>query len=868
YALYSVVSTGNVEADHIASDRKNGGRFFGGDFVEVIIYDRALNASEVQSVENYLFDKWFSAAPGPLAELSLDSEYTTNPNLTPTLSWNHSGATDLSYYEAGLGQAVGTNDTAGFFNVGGSNNYQFSGTGLAECTDYYISVRAVDTSGLKGDLSSSSAFKYDGTNPSPVSTPVLSGSASSSTSEVVNWASSTDNCEVGGYEVALGSTSGGNDVVDWTDVGDVNSYQFTGLSLAGATDYFISVRTKDGAGNVSTGTSSAAFQLNACVASDTTDPAAPGTINLSGGAELRSTPQASWGTGTDTCAFSHHEIAIGTSASTDNISSWSNIGSNTVYQYSNLPSNLDFDTNYYINVRSVDLAGNTSTISSSNPFQLKGPASVSATGLALWVDIDKAGSLFAEDSCSTAVTTNNSQVGCVKDISGNDNNLTVNASSNKPLFKTNSFNGKQALYFDGSTNEFLNFDSTISNIRTVFWVLKEDSSNQGDNAFLLGDPSGSTYDFHRGATGGAIFSGAHTAAVVKNGTLQINKVVTNGTVTNMPLSEAVLSLVTTGNATAGAFSRDRVSCCGERTFGGNLAELIIYDRALNSTEVGLVEDYLMSKWNLVNTSTEWTGAVSTDWFNGGNWSNGIPSSTIDCLIPDKANDPVITSAKGVCRDLTISTGNLTLQNGTGAELEVFDDFVIEGGSLAVNDGEIIMSDDGTTTTSSDLDLNGATNVNITFNRTAGGIIYLASDASFDSFTMPSGSNFEFKLNLNTDMTVPNGMTISGGVFNMSGFTELRVGDGEAINLNGGTFKTSGLNDSLGTTGQNLGNKALITNNGSGRWSFNATSGIVDLTGFLIDNIDANGLYIGGNTNLLRFDGGQFRNLPKDYSTPA
>lgn len=868
YSLYSVVSTGNVEADHIASDRKIGGRFFGGDYVELIVYNRALSASEVTAVENYLYDKWFSAAPGPLAGLSLDSNYTTNSSVTPTLTWTHSGATDFSYYEAGLGQTAGTNDAAGFYNIGGNNSYQFTGTTLAECTDYFISVRAVDTSGLKGDLSSSVAFKYDGTNPSPVSTPILSGTASTSTSEVVTWASSTDNCEVGGYEVALGSTAGGNDVVNWTDVGNVNSHQFTGLSLSSATDYFLSVRTKDAAGNVSAGTSSAAFQVTSCVATDTTSPTAPGTVNLSGTAELRSTPQASWGTGTDACAFSHHEISIGTSTSTDDVVSWANIGTNTVYQYSNLPSNLSFDTNYYINVRSVDLAGNISSITSSNAFQLKGPASVSATGLALWIDVDKDGTIFAEDTCSTAVTTNNTQVGCIKDLSGNDNNLTVNATANKPVFKTNSFNGKQALYFDGATNEYLDFDSTISNIRTVFWVLKEDSSNLGDTAFLLGDPNGSTNDFHRGATGGAIFSGANAAAVVRNGTLQINKVVNDGTITNLPLVESVISLVTTGNATAGAFSRDRVSCCGQRTFGGNLAELIIYDRALNSTEVGLVEDYLMTKWNLVNTSTEWTGAISSDWFNGGNWSNGVPTSSLDCVIPDKVNDPIIASGRGICRDITITTGNLTLQNGTSAELEVFDDFVIQGGSLTVNDGQIIMSDDGSTTTFSDLDLNGATGVNLTFNRTAGGIIYLASDASFDSFVMPTGSNFEFKLQLNSDMTAPNGITINGGVFHMRGYTSLRIGDGQAVTLNGGTFKTSGLNDTLGTTGQNLANKALLTNNGTGRWAFNASSGIVDLTGFLIDNIDSNGLYIGGTTNLLTFDGGQFTNLPKDYSTPA
>jgi hypothetical protein len=867
YSLYSVVSASNVEADHISSDRKTGGRFFNGDFVELIIYDRALTLSEVVEVEDYLYNKWFSAAPGPLMNLALSSDFTSNQVVTPTLSWDHSNASDFSYYEVGLGKTAGVNDTAGYFNIGSNNNYQFSGTGLDECVDYFFSVRAVDTDGFKGELSSSLAFKYDGTAPSIPSSLSLSGVASSANSQVLSWASSPDNCEIGSYEVALGTTSGGVEVVAWTDVGLVNSFQFTGQSLSSATDYYISVRALDKAGNTSSSVSSTSWQVASCVASDVTDPIAPSSISLSGLPELRSSPTASWVAGSDACGFSHHEISIGTSTSTDNIVSWLDIGTQTFYQFNSLASNLTYDTSYYINIRSVDQAGNFSGISSSALWQLFGPASVSATGLSLWIDVDKGSTLFTNDTCTIGASGNNTEVGCVKDLSGNDNNITSNLSSNKPIIRTNSFNGKTAIYFDGATNEFLNFASPITDIRTVFWVLKEDAANPGDTAFLLGDPGGSTSDFHRASTSGPIFSNTNASASVTGGTLQINKVANNGTITNLPTVPSVLSLVTTGNVRAGSFSRDRVSCCGGRTFGGNLAELVVYNRALSPAEVSDVEDYLMTKWNLISTETEWTGAVSTDWFNASNWSAGVPTSSLDCIIPDQVNDPVIVGAGAVCKSIKITTGNLEFQSASGAQLSIFDDVLITSGIITINDGLIIFSDNGSVAVNQQLNVIGQ-EVNLSFNKTAGSSVGIMSDAILGSLVIPSGSNFELLVSTNMTVTAPNGITISGGTLNLRQGSTLEIGDNQTILLNGGIFKTSGVNDSLGTVGQNLALKAKIKATASGRWTFNATSGVVDLVGFIIDSIDSNGFYVGGSTNLINFDGGQFTNLEKNYVTPV
>ncbi|HPS61438.1 MAG TPA: M6 family metalloprotease domain-containing protein [Bacteroidales bacterium] len=56
----------------------------------------------------------------------------------------------------------------------------------------------------------------------------------------------------------------------------------------------------------------------------------------------------------------------------------------------------------------------------------------------------------------------------------------------------------------------------------------------------------------------------------------------------------------------------------------------------------------------------WTGAVSSDWNNPGNWAGGsVPTAIQNVVIPDVANDPVVNQPAGspaVCNDLDIHPG--------------------------------------------------------------------------------------------------------------------------------------------------------------------------------------------------------------------
>ncbi|MEK6704792.1 MAG: hypothetical protein AABZ06_03305, partial [Bdellovibrionota bacterium] len=110
-------------------------------------------------------------------------------------------------------------------------------------------------------------------------------------------------------------------------------------------------------------------------------------------------------------------------------------------------------------------------------------------------------------------------------------------------------------------------------------------------------------------------------------------------------------------------------------------------------------------------------------------------------------------------------------------------------------------------------------------------------------------------------TANTGLTVSGGTFTMAGATTLMMGDTQTLTVSGGTFQTTGTND---VYPQTLTNKAIVTRANSSTWDFTATSGTVDLTGFLLKYLGTSGLNIGGTTILTNLNGGQLTNLSTDY----
>ncbi|MCB0806831.1 MAG: fibronectin type III domain-containing protein [Bacteroidales bacterium] len=88
--------------------------------------------------------------------------------------------------------------------------------------------------------------------------------------------------------------------------------------------------------------------------------------------------------------------------------------------------------------------------------------------------------------------------------------------------------------------------------------------------------------------------------------------------------------------------------------------------------------------NTINTttfaggSTTWTGAVSSNWFINGNWTDGVPYSTTNVTIAAAGIQPILTS-NAACNNLTLDPlSEFTVANGT--TLTVNGNFLMQASS--------------------------------------------------------------------------------------------------------------------------------------------------------------------------------------------
>ena len=172
------------------------------------------------------------------------------------------------------------------------------------------------------------------------------------------------------------------------------------------------------------------------------------------------------------------------------------------------------------------------------------------------------------------------------DRSSSGNNATKNGTS--PTVVTGALNGLPVMRYNGTTGAYHSF-TRISDIRTVFWVVKYNSGAW----WLLGDTS--SHHFH-GNGASSIIGPNHIAT----GISASNMFYLNGTLTNKssawPSGYQIISLVTTMDVQANNFSNDRN--IGGRYANGDLAELMVFNHAFTEAEVQMVEGYLAEKWGL------------------------------------------------------------------------------------------------------------------------------------------------------------------------------------------------------------------------------------------------------------------------------
>ena len=259
-----------------------------------------------------------------------------------TLGWTKSaGATS---YEVNGGALSGWTD------AGDVATYTF--TGLTANTQYSLQVRAKNTDGLSA--AASSAARTQAAQPASLAAPTnVSTSGITQSSIVLSWTKSKG---ASSYEVNGGTLSG------WTDVGDVATYTFSGLSAD--TEYSVSVRAKN-----SQSTSAAVTLTRRTLVNVPPPPAGLRGSNITENGVQVSWFPSSGATGYETQGNSMSDEIEGQAAPQVLYSDWTDIGNVNSISF----TGLEADTEYRIYVRSINSGGASSPrfidVRTRSPFQ-------------------------------------------------------------------------------------------------------------------------------------------------------------------------------------------------------------------------------------------------------------------------------------------------------------------------------------------------------------------------------------------------------------------------------------------------------------------------------------------------------------------
>ena len=228
---------------------------------------------------------------------------------------------------------------------------------------------------------------------------------------------------------------------------------------------------------------------------------------------------------------------------------------------------------------------------------------IPTANLQLWF---RASSINQSDS--TAVSTWN-------DESGNGRHITQGTGANQPIFKLSQINGKPVVEFDGvddfmSRTSVSNFSS--ANQVVAFLVMKipsdvdciqldwqaPDTTNRVTLSALNANPDRNFLFIHGNqGSGGLVQSGTISSGWL--GVTQIAEWTRNGSAVtlrsnNVDLGSGSMTSDVTPGSSATLFIGQNTAGAGQ--FGGQLAELIYYNRFLTTAERDQVRNYLNGKY--------------------------------------------------------------------------------------------------------------------------------------------------------------------------------------------------------------------------------------------------------------------------------
>jgi hypothetical protein len=222
------------------------------------------------------------------------------------------------------------------------------------------------------------------------------------------------------------------------------------------------------------------------------------------------------------------------------------------------------------------------------------PDAIPRAGLELWIRAD-------------SVKIQDGKITQLYDLSGKQNHPKHDTQNGmdplSPAQVLNAHNGKPTLRFN---SKYTGFSFTnIGNIRTVIAVLSKDSTSclptlpnyKTPAKFFLGQDDGVT-NFHP-EHGCSMYNAnlGEVSPLLVNGKTYVNgKVIADGRKTFFPFKLGVVTMAPTGNVKANTIARDRTM--SDRSWQGDISELLIYSVPLDEAVRVGAENFLMAKYGI------------------------------------------------------------------------------------------------------------------------------------------------------------------------------------------------------------------------------------------------------------------------------
>ena len=401
-------------------------------------------------------------------------------------------------------------------------------------------------------------------------------------------------------------------------------------------------------------------------------------------------------------------------------------------------------------------------------FAQSGPAGVSSsTNCPLWIKAD----------AGTSSTVHGAAVSNWSDQSGNSNHATQVTSNLQPLYQTNMINGMPTLLFDNNSTHpdqlVISDNNNLDNASgmTFYAIVKPLGLGGNVNAIVskrtgVGSQQAYSWFFYTGSKlnldlegNGNRFS---TASSFSASTNYMVSMLYDGSLAAAQRGKQYIggSLDVTSTETSASISNHAsdffigvMNASDNRPFNGHIAEIIVFRKALNSSERKIVDNYLSAKYALT---------TSSDLFSGDDVAKG--NYDFDVAGIGKESDGSNSSFN------TARGGGVSLSSISGLDTG---DYIITGRNSSVNA-------ENTT------DVGGMTGFNnsrweriwyfdVTNNSTSmvTDVQFDATNAGLGSYTMANASNYVllYRSGLSGNWTeLATGSSVAGSTVTFSGVT--------------------------------------------------------------------------------------------------